>query len=63
MWRVIYMTNTRDDAVRIEQLLLQDGFLVKIKSINKNNPQGICEILVPQLEAEEVYMILMQHRL
>jgi len=63
MWRVIYMTNTRDDAVRIEQLLLQDGFLVKIKSINKNNPQGICEILVPQLEAEEAYMVLMQHRL
>lgn len=63
MWRVVYMTNTREDAMHIEKLLLQEGFLVKIKSISKNNPQGTCEILVPQSEAEEAYMILIQHGL
>ena len=63
MWKVIYMTDTRTDAESIEKVLSNNNFLVKIRAINKKNAQGLCEILVPQTEAEDAYMILVQHNL
>lgn len=61
MWTVVYMANTRKDAEKVEEILVKEGFLVKIKPISKNNTEGTCEILVPRSEAAEVHSILMQH--
>ncbi len=60
MWTVIYMANTRKDADKVQQILIQEGFLVKVKPISKNNIEGTCEVLVPRTEAEEVHSILIQ---
>ncbi|MCC5910205.1 MAG: hypothetical protein JJT76_07195 [Clostridiaceae bacterium] len=57
MWTVVYMANTREDAEHIEKILVNEGFLVKIKPLSK---KGTCEILVPRSEAEEVHGILLQ---
>lgn len=60
MWTVIYMANTRQDAENIMNMLVKEGFLVKVKPISKNNVDGTCEVLVPRTEAEEVHSILIQ---
>ena len=60
MWTVICMANTREDAEYIEKILAEEGFLVKIKPITKNNDRGTCEVLVPRSEVEEAQGILFQ---
>lgn len=61
MWTVVYMANTKQDAEQIEKILSEEGFLVKIRSISKNNVNGTCEVLVIRSEVEEAYSLLMQH--
>ncbi len=60
MWTVIYMANTRQDAEKLQNILVKEGFLVKIKPISKNNVDGTNEVLVPRSEVEEVHTILIQ---
>ncbi|KAB3532889.1 hypothetical protein [Alkaliphilus serpentinus] len=60
MWTVVYMANTRQDAEMLKDILVKEGFLVKIKPISKSNEEGICEVLVPRSEVEEVHSIMMQ---
>ncbi|MFW5647862.1 MAG: hypothetical protein ACOCG5_02120 [Candidatus Alkaliphilus sp. MAG34] len=58
MWTVIYISNTRQDADNIKEVLVAEGFLIKIKPINENDKKGACEILVPRAEAEECHSAL-----
>lgn len=58
MWTVIHIANTLQDAKHVEKILVEEGFLVKIKPIGRKNIEGTCEILVPRGEAEEVHLIL-----
>ncbi|ABW18146.1 conserved hypothetical protein [Alkaliphilus oremlandii OhILAs] len=60
MWTVIYMANTRQDAEEIQNILVKEGFLVKVRPISKNNVDGTTEVLVPRSEVEEVHSILIQ---
>lgn len=59
MWTVIYISNTRKYANNIKKILVEEGFLVKIKPISKSNEEGTCEILVPRSEAEECHSTLL----
>ncbi|MCK9267901.1 MAG: hypothetical protein M0P14_04200 [Alkaliphilus sp.] len=63
MWIVIYISNTRQYANDIKKVLVEEGFLVKIKPINKGDKEGTCEILVPRAEAEECHSALFNFRL
>jgi len=54
------MANTREDAEKLKNILVEEGFLVKVKPISKNNVEGTSEVLVPRTEAEEVHSILIQ---
>jgi ribosomal protein S8 len=56
MWTVIYIAPTSKIAERIKQKLTEEGFLVKIRSINLTKNQF--EILVPAGELEEVQEVL-----
>ena len=58
MWTVIYISNTRRYANDIKKVLAEEGFLVKIKQINRGDKEGPCEILVPRAEAEECHSTL-----
>lgn len=59
MWIVVYISNTRQHANDIKEVLAAEGFLVKIKPISRNNKEGICEIMVPREEAEECHSTLL----
>lgn len=63
MWRVVYMAQTRTIADRITDLLIKEGFLIKVKPVYKNvlDEENYYEILVPQTEAQEVHDILMEN--
>jgi hypothetical protein len=52
MWTVIYIAPTAKIADNIQKRLTDEGFLVKIRSVNLSKQQY--EILVPSGELEEV---------
>jgi menaquinone-dependent protoporphyrinogen IX oxidase len=56
MWTVIYIAQTSKIAERIKMKLTEEGFLVRIRTINLAKNQF--EILVPAGELEEVQEVL-----
>ena len=62
MWMAVYITQTKETAEKIRQLLQEAGLPVKIKSVNQNdNDQfGCYEILVPEAELDEAHSIIIE---
>lgn len=58
MWTVIYIAPTEKVAERIEQYLVKEGFLVKVRPVNVSKSQF--EILVPEGELDEIQEVLNQ---
>ena len=54
MWKVLYIAPTEAQAQRIQQLLAESGFLVKVKSAGGKHNKAY-EICVPVSEAEDAY--------
>lgn len=57
MWTVIYMGHNKLDADQKKEILEQEGILVKIKKIGKEE-DTLFEILVPKEEVEDAHDIL-----
>lgn len=57
MWIVVHMAYNKADAYKIKDTLTQEGFLVKLKVIGKEEDGGY-EILVPKGEAQEAHEVL-----
>ena len=58
MWTVIYIAPTEKVAKRIEEDLVGEGFLVKVRPVNVSKSQF--EILVPEGELDEIQEVLNQ---
>lgn len=60
MWTVVYVAQSKQEMEKVEKALSDQGVLVKIKKIGKNNDEKKClyEILVPQVEVDDAYMII-----
>jgi hypothetical protein len=59
MWTVVYLAQSKIEADKIENALVDAGVLVRIKSIGKDkNGQGVFEVRVPQSEIDYAYPIL-----
>jgi len=56
MWTVIYIAPNAKTAERIQDKLMQEGFLVKLRQTNLVKEQF--EILVPESELDEVQEVL-----
>lgn len=63
MWMVVYVTEQESKAYHIRELLADEGFVAKIKSINEDKIARGClyEILVPQSEVNDIHVVLMEH--
>jgi len=63
MWMVIYMAQNKETAHQLQELLTQEGFLVKCKAVYKNvsSEENYYEILVPKSEANEAHSILIEN--
>lgn len=57
MWTVVHMAHNKEDAQRIRCVLSEEGFLVKIRSIGKEEDR-VYEVLVPNAEVEEAHEVL-----
>jgi type III secretory pathway lipoprotein EscJ len=51
------MVHNKVDANRIQSLLMNEGFLVKLRSIGRDE-EGVFEVLVPNGEVEEAHEVL-----
>lgn len=63
MWMVIYMAQSRMMGEQIQNMLVKEGFLVKLKPVYKNVPsdENYYEVLVLKSEVKEVHSILMEN--
>lgn len=56
MWTVIYVAYDGDEAQKIKEKLISEGFLVKIR-----DNDSLIEILVPESEADEAHTVIDQY--
>lgn len=61
MWTVIYVATNQNTADKVCKILSKEGYLTKIRSVNKKNT--IFEILIPEAEAEEARNVLITYNL
>lgn len=57
MWMVVYVSQTKEQAEKIRELLERAGILVKIRPVNQseNEKYGCYEIMVPESELDEAH--------
>ncbi|SNX54829.1 hypothetical protein [Thermoanaerobacterium sp. RBIITD] len=65
MWTVIYMAHSMEIAEKVKDVLTKEGFLVKLKPLNKNldNSEGYCEVMVPNSEAQDAQNTIIEYGL
>jgi hypothetical protein len=63
MWVVVYMAQSKTMADRIQNMLVAEGFLTKIRPVYKNVAveDNYYEIMVPKSEAPEAHQTLIQN--
>ncbi|TYQ12979.1 UNVERIFIED_CONTAM: hypothetical protein Cloal_4023 [Acetivibrio alkalicellulosi] len=62
MWTVVYMAQTKEIATNMQELLSNEGILVKLRPISKNreNNDDYFEVLVPEAEVEEAHSVIIE---
>lgn len=59
MWTVVYIAQSKAELEKIQNALINEGLLTKIRQIGKDkNGQGLFEILVPQCEVDDASVVL-----
>lgn len=60
MWTTVYMATGEDNAKEIQEILKNEGFLVKLNFSSKENEEEIYEILAPEFEAEDIEEVMIE---
>jgi menaquinone-dependent protoporphyrinogen IX oxidase len=62
MWTVVYMAQSKEIATKLQELLTEEGILVKVRPISKNheNSDNYFEVLVPEAEVEEAHSVIIE---
>lgn len=62
MWTVVYIAQSKEVATRLQDILLKEGLLVKIRPISKNSESedNYYEVLVPEAEVAEAHSIIIE---
>lgn len=58
MWTVIYLAVGKDLAIKVQNILQEEGFLVKEQFFAKDGDEELYEILAPEFEAKEIQEVL-----
>lgn len=63
MWTVVYMAQSKDIAAKMQELLSNDGILVKLRPVSKNieNSDNYFEVLVPETEVDEAHNVIIEN--
>lgn len=54
MWTTIYMATGIENAKEVKEILRNEGFLIKINFVGKENKEDVYELLAPEFEVEDV---------
>jgi menaquinone-dependent protoporphyrinogen IX oxidase len=62
MWTVVYMAQSKEIASRLQEMLTDEGILVKMRPISKSheNSDNYFEVLVPEAEVEEAHSVIIE---
>lgn len=60
MWTVVYIAPSKKEADKLQKILADEGFLVKLRVIGLPHANDACsiEILVPESEVDEALEII-----
>ncbi len=61
MWKVVFIAHSEEQALKIRQMLTDNGFLIQLKSSGSKHNKAY-EICVPVSEAEDAYEVLCEHK-
>jgi len=63
MWTVVFMAQSREIALELQDILKAEGILVKLQAICKNsgNEDNYFEVLVPEAEVEEAHGVIIEN--
>ena len=63
-WMVVYMTHSQQDAVAVERMLTDEGFLVNCRALNRAvSSSGTFELCVLVSEAQEARKLIVENGL
>jgi hypothetical protein len=60
MWTVIYMAQTKDSVLKVQDLLSAAGLAVRVRPVGEGGENGFFEILVPETEAQLAHSLLIK---
>lgn len=60
MWTTVYVATGHGWAKEVEQKLMSEGYIVKIKFFATEGDEELYEILAPTFEAEEIQALLVE---
>ncbi|HEX2937710.1 MAG TPA: hypothetical protein VHO66_02215 [Ruminiclostridium sp.] len=60
MWTVIYMAQTKESVLKVQEILAEASLAVRVKPIGGGADDGYFEILVPETEAQLAHAILIR---
>ena len=60
MWTVVYMAQSKDVALSVQQLLEKNNLIVKMRSIRCEDESSCdcCELLVPEPEVQQALSLI-----
>ncbi len=61
MWTVIYMAQTKESVLKVQEILTEASLAVRVKPVGEGSDDGYFEILVPETEAQLAHAILIRN--
>lgn len=63
MWTVVYMTQDKENALRIRDAVENGRIITKIRALKKSDENYCYEILVPASEVDEAHSLILEAEL
>lgn len=61
MWTVIYMAQSKEAVIKIQQMLAANDLAARIRPVGEGGDDGYFEILVPETEAQLAHAVLINN--
>lgn len=61
MWTVIYMAQTKESVLEVQNILADASLAVRVKPVGDGDDEGYYEILVPETETQLAHSILISN--
>jgi hypothetical protein len=61
MWTVIYMAQSKESVLKVQEILAEASLAVRAKPVGEGADDGYFEILVPETEVQLAHAILIRN--